>query len=87
MLYRTAVILAALLPMLAVTAVQAAGLSDPASLNETAPDVYKVKFDTSKGPFVVEVHRDWAPNGADRFYNLVKSGFFEDCRFFRVVPA
>src|SRR5690349_11075282 len=61
-------------------------LRNPAALNETAPATYKAKFDTSKGPFVIEVHRDWAPKGADRFYNLVKNGFFDDCRFFRVVP-
>lgn len=52
-----------------------------------APSVYKVKFDTSKGNFVVEVHRDWAPKGADRFYNLVKSGFYDDVRFFRVLSG
>ena len=68
-------------------AAQAGSLSDPASLSEQAPPVYKVKFDTSKGDFVVEVHRDWAPNGADRFYNLVKNGFFNDARFFRVVEG
>jgi peptidyl-prolyl cis-trans isomerase A (cyclophilin A) len=56
-------------------------------LNESAPATYKVQFDTSKGPFVVEVHRDWAPNGADRFYNLVKNGFFDNDRFFRVVTG
>ena len=65
----------------------AGNLSDPASLNEQAPPVYKVKFDTSKGPFVVEVHRDWAPNGAERFYNLVKNGFYNDTRFFRVIDG
>ena len=43
------------------------------------------QFDTSKGVFVIEVHRDWAPNGADRFYNLVKNGFYDDVRFFRVI--
>ena len=48
-----------------------------------APAAFKVKFDTSKGPFVVEVHRDWAPLGADRFYNLVNNGFFNNARFFR----
>src|SRR6185436_1758687 len=59
-------------------------LLNPAALNEKAPDLFKANFETSKGVFVVEVHRDWDPAGADRFYNLVKSGFFEDCRFFRV---
>lgn len=54
---------------------------------ETAPASYKVKFDTTKGPFVVQVTRDWAPLGADRFYNLVKSGFYDDVRFFRVVSG
>lgn len=62
-------------------------LMNPSALKETAPDLYKVKFDTSAGAFVVEVHRDWAPNGADRFYNLVKAGFFNDCRFFRVISG
>jgi peptidyl-prolyl cis-trans isomerase A (cyclophilin A) len=61
-------------------------LLNPAALNAQAPATYKVKFQTSKGDFVVEVTRAWAPNGADRFYNLVKNGFFDDTRFFRVVP-
>jgi len=64
-----------------------AALKNPAGLKEMAPAVYKVDFDTSVGMFVVEVHRDWAPNGADRFYNLVKSGFYTDVRFFRVIPG
>jgi peptidyl-prolyl cis-trans isomerase A (cyclophilin A) len=55
--------------------------------SEQAPAEFKVQFDTSKGPFVVEVHRDWAPHGADRFYELVKSGYYDDARFFRVVPG
>jgi Cyclophilin type peptidyl-prolyl cis-trans isomerase/CLD len=63
-----------------------AKLRTPSALTEQAPPTFKAKFDTSKGPFVVEVHRDWAPKGADRFYNLVKNGFFDDARFFRVVP-
>jgi peptidyl-prolyl cis-trans isomerase A (cyclophilin A) len=65
---------------------QTGNLANPAALTEQAPAVYKAKFDTSKGAFVVEVHRDWAPTGADRFYNLVKNGFFDNTRFFRVVP-
>jgi peptidyl-prolyl cis-trans isomerase A (cyclophilin A) len=67
--------------------VHAGNLADPTSLNEKAPAVYKAKFDTSKGTFIVEVNRDWAPNGADRFYNLVKNGFYNDARFFRVIPG
>jgi peptidyl-prolyl cis-trans isomerase A (cyclophilin A) len=60
-------------------------LMNPAQLNETAPDKFQVKFDTSKGEFIIEVTRAWAPNGADRFYNLVKNGYYDNCRFFRVV--
>ena len=55
--------------------------------SNTAPPQFRTKFDTSKGVFVIEVHRDWAPLGADRFYQLVKSGFYDDARFFRVVPG
>jgi peptidyl-prolyl cis-trans isomerase A (cyclophilin A) len=62
-----------------------AKLRTPSALTEKAPDKFLAKFDTSKGVFVVEVHRDWAPLGADRFYNLVKNGFYDDCRFFRVL--
>jgi peptidyl-prolyl cis-trans isomerase A (cyclophilin A) len=62
-------------------------LANPGALNEKAPHVYKARFQTSKGVFVVEVHRDWAPNGADRFYNLVKNGFYDETRFFRVVSG
>jgi peptidyl-prolyl cis-trans isomerase A (cyclophilin A) len=65
---------------------QTGSLANPAALNEKAPATYKAKFDTSKGVFIVEVRREWATNGADRFYNLVKNGFFDDTRFFRVVP-
>src|SRR6516162_9216268 len=63
-----------------------AALKNPAALKEMAPAVYKADFDTSAGMFVIEVHRDWAPNGADRFYNLVKNGFYDDVKFFRVIP-
>jgi peptidyl-prolyl cis-trans isomerase A (cyclophilin A) len=60
-------------------------LIDPSKATETAPAEYKVKFETNEGSFVVHVHRDWAPNGADRFYNLVKIGFFDEAVFFRAV--
>jgi peptidyl-prolyl cis-trans isomerase A (cyclophilin A) len=63
-----------------------AKLRNPAGLTEQSPATFKVDFDTSKGMFVVEVHRDWAPLGADRFYNLVKNGFYDDVRFYRVIP-
>jgi peptidyl-prolyl cis-trans isomerase A (cyclophilin A) len=53
--------------------------------NENAPEVFQVSLDTSKGPVTLEVHRDWAPIGADHFYSLVKTGFYNDARFFRVV--
>jgi peptidyl-prolyl cis-trans isomerase A (cyclophilin A) len=78
-------ILALVFVLASVSPSFAQALMNPAALNEQAPPVYRVDFSTSKGPFVVEVHRDWAPNGADRFYNLVKNGFYDDGRFFRVV--
>ncbi len=55
--------------------------------NERAPDTYRVNMDTSRGPVVIEVTRENAPNGADRFYNLVKAKYFDGARFFRVVPG
>ena len=55
--------------------------------NDQAPATYKVKLDTSKGVVVIDVNRAWAPKGADRFYNLVKSGFFDNARFFRVISG
>lgn len=85
-MYRHVIALAAAV-VAAIPAVVAgqASLKNPASLKETAPATYKAEFDTSAGRFVVEVHRDWAPKGADRFYNLVKNGFYDNARFFRVV--
>jgi peptidyl-prolyl cis-trans isomerase A (cyclophilin A) len=68
-------------------AAKTAKLKNPAGLTEQAPATFKVSFDTSAGAFVVEVHRDWAPNGADRFYNLVKNGYYDGVRFFRVISG
>jgi peptidyl-prolyl cis-trans isomerase A (cyclophilin A) len=62
-------------------------LLNPAALKAKAPDIFKAQFTTTKGDFTVEVHRDWAPIGADRFYNLVKNGFYNDAAFFRVMPG
>jgi len=59
----------------------------PATLRAKAPAVFKAKFTTTAGDFVVEVHREWAPLGADRFYNLVRYGYFTNAAFFRVVPG
>ena len=51
-----------------------------------APASFQVRFETSKGDFTVEVTRDWAPRGADRFYELIQARLYDNCRFFRVVP-
>ena len=67
--------------------VSAPDFTDPAKLTEKSPESFKVKFETSKGNFMVEVTRSLAPNGADRFYNLVRSGYFKDVAFFRVIPG
>jgi peptidyl-prolyl cis-trans isomerase A (cyclophilin A) len=66
-----------------------AGCSSPEESvkEETAPSVFRVNFDTSVGGFIVEVHREWAPIGADRFFTLVKHKFFDNSRFFRVIPG
>ena len=64
-----------------------ARLRNPAALTEKAPDTFKANFDTSKGTFTITVNRAWAPLGADRFYNLVKNGYFDDLRFFRVMDG
>ena len=65
----------------------AANLLDPSSLTARAPDEFKVRFTTTRGDFVLEVLRFWSPRGADRFYNLVRSGYFTDIAFFRVLDG
>jgi peptidyl-prolyl cis-trans isomerase A (cyclophilin A) len=62
-------------------------LLNPSFFKEQAPASFKAKFTTTKGDFVVEVTRAWAPLGADRFYNLVKNHFFDGAAFFRVLPG
>ena len=62
-------------------------LLDPASLNEQAPARYTVELTTTEGPIRIDVTRAWAPRGADRFYNLVKAGYFTDVAFFRVIEG
>jgi len=57
----------------------------PEKATAQAPKVFKARFTTTKGDFTVEVHRDWAPLGADRFYNLIKIGYFDDVAFFRAI--
>jgi len=63
------------------------GFTNPAKLTEKAPETFKAQFDTTKGKFTIEVTRSLSPNGADRFYNLVRSGYFKDIAFFRVIPG
>jgi homoserine O-acetyltransferase len=79
--------LAAILLAAAVShAAEPAALRDPASRfwRQTAPAEYRVRVETTRGAFTLEVRRAWAPIGADRFYNLVRAGFYDDSRFFRV---
>src|SRR3982751_4412468 len=75
--------LLALIPLLA-------GCGDsppPRQVVGPAPDSFRVAFTTSRGTFVVEARRAWAPNGVDRFYQLVREGFFDENRFYRVLPG
>jgi len=66
-----------------------AALLNPAApaMNAQAPATYRAKFETSAGDFTIDVTRAWAPLGADRLYNLIKNGFYDGDRFFRVVPG
>ena len=79
--------LAFTLALFAAPAFAQSALENPAGLREQAPATYKARFDTTKGVFVIEVTRAWAPKGADRFYNLVKNGFYDNARFFRVISG
>jgi peptidyl-prolyl cis-trans isomerase A (cyclophilin A) len=65
----------------------ARSLLDPSTMKSRAPEVYKAKFTTTQGDFVLQVTRAWAPIGADRFYNLVRGKFFDGSPFFRVIPG
>lgn len=65
----------------------APSFADPSKLTATAPETFQAVFNTTKGRVVIEVTRSLAPNGADRFYNLVRSGYFTDIAFFRVIPG
>lgn len=90
------VVLASLIPTLFVAGVSCSArtghgerrsLYRPSSLTLKAPAVYRAKFATTQGDFVIEVTRAWAPRGADRFYNLVRFGFYNGDSFFRVLPG
>jgi peptidyl-prolyl cis-trans isomerase A (cyclophilin A) len=81
-----ALAMAALSALAAPVAAQPKSLRNPAAFTETAPATYKVKFETSAGVFVAHIERAWAPEAADRFYNLVKNGFYDGVRFYRSVP-
>lgn len=74
-------------PQTAAAADPNPALLQPSLAVEKAPDTYKVKLETTKGDVVVEVTRAWAPNGADRFYNLVKIGYYDGTVFFRVIEG
>ena len=60
---------------------------DPTKAVKMAPATFRVKFETTKGDFVVQINRSWAPKGADRFYNLVDTGYFKDIAIFRAISG
>ena len=77
---------AATTPAKAAPKAAAPDLLNPSSMKARAPEVFRAKLTTTKGDVVLEINRAWAPIGADRFYNLVRAGFFTNVAFFRVVP-
>ena len=89
--WRAGIGLVTLWAALALAAAQAQGPSNPLldpgseAMKKQAPAVFIARLETSKGDILIEVHREWAPHGADRFYNLVRNGYYNDCRFFRVI--
>ncbi len=94
---RTLIVLFALMPLFAACRGGSSSSSSAASADfhnpgspgfaVQAPDSFNAKFETSAGDFVLAVHRHWAPRGADRFYNLTRSGYYDGGRFFRVIPG
>ena len=60
---------------------------DGAAMNESSPELFQARFETTAGDFVIEVNKEWAPTGADRFYNLVNNGFYDGVAFFRVIEG
>ena len=62
-------------------------LLDPSALHDQAPETFAVLLDTTVGDITIDVHRSWSPNGADRFYNLVRAGYYTDIAFFRVLEG
>jgi len=81
-----AIALLTCLPLLPVHGQAPARLLNPddPEMNAGAPELFNVRLETSKGVIVIEVHRDWAPHGVDRFYNLVRAGYYDQVRFHRV---
>src|SRR5262245_32710031 len=80
-------LIAAVLIIVGSVAAEKPPLTRPDQFKERAPEAFRATFETSKGAFVIEVHRQWAPQGADRFYNLAKNGFYDANRFFRVIDG
>lgn len=80
-------LLAAAAALAVLSCAGAGALRDPAVSDPRSPDVWRARFEMTSGVFVVEVHREWAPRGADRFHRLVRAGYYDDSRIFRVIPG